>query len=107
MQTRVHSALRQFHGLLAAQQLGSLSDAQLLERFVRNRDEAAFALLVQRHGRLVWSACRQVLRQEQDIEDAYQASFLVLVRHAASIWRAVRGLPCFVLFCTCSPLKRK
>src|ERR1700758_3657117 len=93
--TRIQSAVRQFHGLLAAQQLGSFSDAQLLERFVRNRDESAFALLVQRHGRLVWSVCRQILRQEQDVEDAYQASFLVLVRHAASI-RSGQTLACWL-----------
>ncbi|HEV3449147.1 MAG TPA: sigma-70 family RNA polymerase sigma factor [Gemmataceae bacterium] len=105
MQTRVHSALRQFHGLLATQQLGSLSDAQLLERFVRTRDEAAFALLVQRHGRLVWSACRQSLRQEQDVEDAYQASFLVLVRHAASI-RSGQTVACW-LYRVASRIARK
>jgi len=82
---QLHSALRQFRGLLEAEHLARLSDARLLECFVRNRDERAFALLVERHGRLVWSACRQFLRHEQDVEDAYQAAFLVLVRRAASI----------------------
>jgi len=85
--TQLHSALRQFRGLLEAEHLARLSDARLLECFVRNRDERAFALLVERHGRLVWSACRQFLRHEQDVEDAYQAAFLVLVRRAASIRR--------------------
>jgi RNA polymerase sigma factor (sigma-70 family) len=62
-----------------------LSDAQLLERFVRARDEAAFEVLVWRHGALVLGTCRRLLRREQDAEDAFQATFLALVRKAASI----------------------
>ncbi len=61
------------------------SDAQLLERFRRHREEAAFAALVQRHGNLVLAVCRRVLRQEQDAEDAFQATFLALARHAGSL----------------------
>ena len=61
------------------------ADAQLLERFVSNRDEDAFAALVYRYGRLVRSVCLQVLRQEQDVDDAFQATFLVLASKAASI----------------------
>jgi RNA polymerase sigma factor (sigma-70 family) len=83
--TQVQAALRQFRWSLQAEQLRRLSDAELLDCFVRDRNEPAFALLVERHGRLVWSACRQVLRHDEDAEDAYQAAFLVLVRRAASI----------------------
>jgi RNA polymerase sigma factor (sigma-70 family) len=63
----------------------ALSDAQLIERFVARRDEAAFELLVWRHGTMVLNLCRRLLRQEQDAEDAFQATFLVLARKARSI----------------------
>ncbi|MBY0522249.1 MAG: sigma-70 family RNA polymerase sigma factor [Gemmataceae bacterium] len=61
------------------------TDAQLLERFVATRDEAAFETLVQRYGALVLGVCRRVLRDEHATEDAFQATFVVLARKAASI----------------------
>jgi RNA polymerase sigma factor (sigma-70 family) len=62
-----------------------VGDAELLERFIARRDEAAFALLVHRHGPMVLGVCRRVLRDAMDAEDAFQATFLVLVRKAPSI----------------------
>ncbi|HEV3258344.1 MAG TPA: sigma-70 family RNA polymerase sigma factor [Gemmataceae bacterium] len=62
-----------------------MTDGQLLESFISRRDGAAIEALVLRHGPMVWGVCRRVLRSQHDAEDAFQTTFLVLVRKAASI----------------------
>jgi polysaccharide biosynthesis/export protein len=64
---------------------GGHSDRELLERFVHRKDETAFRTLVQRYGPMVLAICRRVLDHEQDAEDAFQATFLVLARRAAAL----------------------
>jgi RNA polymerase sigma factor (sigma-70 family) len=82
------SSLQHLGGLLLASDVAGLSDAELVGRFAQRRDEAAFTALVRRYGTVVLGVCRRVLRHEQDAEDAFQATFLVLARNAASVQRA-------------------
>jgi RNA polymerase sigma factor (sigma-70 family) len=64
---------------------GESNDRDLLLRFVQKRDEAAFEVLLWRHGTMVLNLCRRMLRQEQDAEDVFQATFLALAREAGAI----------------------
>ena len=79
------SALRQIQRLFLEGILASLPDSELLERFLSGGDEAAFTALVERHGPMVLGTCRAVLRDVNAAEDAFQATFLVLVCKARSI----------------------
>lgn len=79
------AVFRRFQALIAAQVVSTLSDRELLERFIERREEAAFAALVERHGPMVLRVCWSVLHHLQDAEDAFQATFLVLARKAESI----------------------
>ncbi|SIN76766.1 RNA polymerase sigma-70 factor, ECF subfamily [Singulisphaera sp. GP187] len=78
-------SLREFQSLFGGGVVSGLTDRQLLERFVERHDEAAFAGLIDRHGSMVWGVCQRVLRDHADAGDAFQATFLVLVRRAASV----------------------
>ena len=71
--------------LVGGQALAPLSDRDLLRRHLEERDEAAFTALLERHGPMVLGVCRRVLADEADVEDCFQATFLVLLRKAASI----------------------
>jgi len=61
------------------------SDAELLDRFFKDHLDAAFAAIVQRHGPLVYGVCRRILTDANDAEDAFQATFLVLVRKGGTL----------------------
>src|SRR5437879_971934 len=78
----VDSLVRHFEHLAAEAATASVSDRDLLLRFRHSRDEAAFAALVQRHGAMVYHTCRRTLSDEQEAEDAWQQTFLVLVARA-------------------------
>src|SRR5262249_45891815 len=79
--------LRRLCGLFGGRPDASPAGA-LLQRFARDADEGAFAALVRRHGPLVWGVSRRVARHEQDAEDVYQATFLLLARKAGAIRKA-------------------
>src|SRR5437763_361376 len=81
------AVVRDVRTLFSAGAVGGLSDRQLLERFATRRDDgaqAAFAALVDRHGAMVWGACRRILHDPHEAAAAFQATFLVLVRRAGA-----------------------
>jgi RNA polymerase sigma factor (sigma-70 family) len=81
----LNKAVEHLCSVLGKPDAAGVTDGELLTRYVRQRDEAAFEALVRRHGPMVLGVCRRVLLDPHDAEDAFQATFLVLVRKAASI----------------------
>jgi len=81
----MQAGVQRLRCLLAGQGRPDESDEQLLHAFTMRRDQAAFAVLMRRHGPMVLHVCRRVLGHEQDAEDAFQATFLVLAQTAASL----------------------
>jgi RNA polymerase sigma factor (sigma-70 family) len=81
----MNAVLQQLRKIALRNVGAGLSDGLLLGLFVEQRDEAAFEALVRRHGAMVWGVCRRMLLNCHDAEDAFQATFLVLVRKARSV----------------------
>ena len=79
------TALRHLRELFRGRTVIGLTDGQLLERYATSNDGDAFEALVARHGPMVLATCRAVLKHDHDVEDAFQATFLVLARKARSV----------------------
>ena len=80
-----NSLLRHLRRAALLHDSGDLTDGQLLERFLAAREEAAFEVLLRRHGPMVLGVCRRVLSNVHDAEDAFQAAFVVLIRKGPSL----------------------
>ncbi len=84
---QLEKVVRQIHSLARRPPTAMDTDAALLERFRAAREESAFAALLRRHGPMVWNVCCRTLGQHADSEDAFQATFVILLRKASSIRR--------------------
>ena len=85
------TSLRQLRDLFEGGTVVGLSDGELLARYAASHDGPAFEALVARHGPMVVATCRAILKHDHDVEDAFQATFLVLARQGtvgARRWRA-------------------
>jgi RNA polymerase sigma factor (sigma-70 family) len=81
----LNAVLQGIRRLAAAEAAEGQPDGQLLQRFLAGSDEDAFAVLLHRHGPMVWAVAQRVLRHRHNAEDVFQATFLTLARKAASI----------------------
>jgi RNA polymerase sigma factor (sigma-70 family) len=82
------SVVRHIGKLVATKEYSRLTDRELLRRFSKRHDEEAFSALVQRHSSMVVNVCRRILHNAHDADDAFQATFLVLMKRAATLrWR--------------------
>jgi DNA-directed RNA polymerase specialized sigma24 family protein len=90
-----HAVFGYLQSVLDGQHGDAVSDRELLERFTSARDDAAFTLLLRRHGPMVFGLARRVVGDLQTAEDIVQATFVTLARKAASIHRA-EGLACWL-----------
>src|SRR5271157_2680827 len=82
---QIDTMIRHLRRAVLRQAAAGWTDGQLLASFIDQKDEAAFAALVRRHGPLVFGVCRRVVGNHHDAEDAFQATFLVLARKASSV----------------------
>src|SRR5229473_8244820 len=81
----LNKVIGHLRSVLSKQDAAELTDGDLVKRYLQQRDEAAFEALVRRHGPMVMGVCRRVLHTSHDAEDAFQATFLVLVRKASTL----------------------
>src|SRR5438105_4658904 len=82
---QLNKVIRHLRTVLRKRDPAEGMDGDLLKRYLQHRDEAAFEVLVRRHGPMVLGVCRRVLRNAHDAEDAFQATFLVLLRKASTL----------------------
>src|SRR5580704_6433004 len=80
------NTMRDLRRVVLLQDGAESTDGQLLESFINQKDDLAFEALMNRHGSMVLGVCRRILRNHHDAEDAFQATFLILVRNAGSVW---------------------
>src|SRR5438128_9336569 len=81
----LNTVVQYLHTVVREENAARTRDGELLNRFLQQRDETAFETLVRRHGPMVLGVCRRVLQHADDAEDAFQATFLVLVRKASTL----------------------
>jgi RNA polymerase sigma factor (sigma-70 family) len=79
------AVVRQFQRLLEPGTVAGLTECQVLERFAERGDPVAFEAIVARHGPMVFTVCRQLLRDPNDVDDAFQGTFLIFIKKAGTL----------------------